>query len=415
MVGSELRFATDEGAVLVHQPHRQDAQRSRVHCTVSGAAFDLWRLFAAPASPGGAGRPGGLVSLEALEAVQREADFAQRAGRHPNIVRCHGVLVQNEGAVHSKLLLCEPCMFDLATHTASSSSLPSREVSDLGQELAFGLGQLHNLGILYGGFDASGIFRGHDGLWKLRDFCRAALLPVAASEWRARSHARPQEAPPEARGSTDDALKPEADVWMLGSFLSSLVSGLPQGTVALAIAPQQLVDAAVARLCLLLQWLMAEAPEERPCAGEAAALLGALTFTPPQEILAEMPLREQRRVCSMAVAAARQHAVDLAVAPSDIADIAELPLERLRVLGEEINQILDNCGMDVAFRPDNAPELEAQAVPTPCAGFRQKPADIADASTNASGMSDEISESKLASPSKSAPKKEDSTDLLGLT
>ena len=44
-----------------------------------------------------------------------------------------------------------------------------------------------------------------------------------------------------------------------------------------------------------------------------------------------MPLREQRRVCSMAVAAARQRAVDLAVAqPSDIADIAELPLERRR-------------------------------------------------------------------------------------
>ena len=45
-----------------------------------------------------------------------------------------------------------------------------------------------------------------------------------------------------------------------------------------------------------------------------------------------MPLREQRRVCSMAVAAARQRAVDLAVAqPSvSIADIAELPLERCR-------------------------------------------------------------------------------------
>ena len=26
-----------------------------------------------------------------------------------------------------------------------------------------------------------------------------------------------------------------------------------------------------------------QAPEERPCAGEAAALLGALAFTPPQE------------------------------------------------------------------------------------------------------------------------------------
>lgn len=27
MVGSELRFATDEGAVLVHQPHRQEGTR----------------------------------------------------------------------------------------------------------------------------------------------------------------------------------------------------------------------------------------------------------------------------------------------------------------------------------------------------------------------------------------------------
>ena len=34
-----------------------------------------------------------------------------------------------------------------------------------------------------------------------------------------------------------------------------------------------------------------------------------------------------------------------------------------------INQILANCGMDVAFRPDNSPELAAQAVPPPCAGL----------------------------------------------
>eukprot|EP00438_Fugacium_kawagutii_P030508 Skav213636 [mRNA] locus=scaffold2012:98974:110623:+ [translate_table: standard] len=39
-----------------------------------------------------------------------------------------------------------------------------------------------------------------------------------------------------------------------------------------------------------------------------------------------MPLREQRRVRSIALAAARQHAVDLAFAPEDL---AELPLERL--------------------------------------------------------------------------------------
>ena len=41
-----------------------------------------------------------------------------------------------------------------------------------------------------------------------------------------------------------------------------------------------------------------------------------------------MPWREQRRVCSIAVAAARQRAVDLAVA--EPWDIAELSLERRR-------------------------------------------------------------------------------------
>lgn len=47
-------------------------------------------------------------------------------------------------------------------------------------------------------FFLSFLSEGNDGLWKLRDFCRAALLPVAASEWRGRTRARPQEAPPEA-------------------------------------------------------------------------------------------------------------------------------------------------------------------------------------------------------------------------
>lgn len=40
----------------------------------AGAAFDIRRLCASP------GSSSGLVSLEALEAVQREADFAERAG-----------------------------------------------------------------------------------------------------------------------------------------------------------------------------------------------------------------------------------------------------------------------------------------------------------------------------------------------
>jgi hypothetical protein len=62
----------------------------------AGAAFDLWRLSAAP--PGG-GRTAGLVSLEALEAVQRKADFAQRAGAFFLIVT-----YWNPPAMHCKSL-----------------------------------------------------------------------------------------------------------------------------------------------------------------------------------------------------------------------------------------------------------------------------------------------------------------------
>ncbi|CAJ1427192.1 unnamed protein product, partial [Effrenium voratum] len=162
----------------------------------------------------------------ALEAVQREVDFAQRAGRHPNVVRCHGVLVQNEGTMHSQLLLCEPCVTDLAAHIAGG--LAVREASDVGQQLAFGLGHLHSHGILYGGFDAAGVLRGGDGLWKLGSFGRCALLPVAASEWLERREGE-MSTPPEARSSTDDALKPEADVWLLGAFLGFLLSARPSG------------------------------------------------------------------------------------------------------------------------------------------------------------------------------------------
>ena len=34
-----------------------------------------------------------------------------------------------------------------------------------------------------------------------------------------------------------------------------------------------------------------------------------------------------------------------------------------------INQILDNCGLDAAFKLDDAPEPESEAVPAPCAGL----------------------------------------------
>ncbi|CAE7790286.1 unnamed protein product [Symbiodinium sp. KB8] len=310
--GSELRFGTSEGSIRVREESR-GPRGSRARCSVSGSEYDLRRLVARPTAVSG------HVSLEALESVQREAELSERAGKHPNIVRCHGILVQNVGAAHCQLLLCEPCASDLSQHVASKGgTLLAGELADLGQQLAMGLSHLHCLGMLYGSLAASGVLRGSlDGLWKLGDFSRAAALPVAASEWRSRSGAKPCEAPPEARGSTDDALKPEADVWLLASLVLATLCAAKPGDAFFALAPERLLDSAVARVWLLLQWLLAEAPEGRPSASEAAALLGTATLTPPQvslmarltrltaselplraeELLFEMPSRERRRCC----------------------------------------------------------------------------------------------------------------------
>jgi len=229
------------------------------------------------------------------------------------------------------------------------------EVADLGQQLAFGLGHLHSLGIMCGGITTSGVFRGlRDGFWKLADFSRAAVLPVAASEWRERCRARPQESPPEARGCTDDAMKPEADVWLLAALLSALLCGAGTAVSGVpAVAPQRLTDPGVARLWLLLNWLLADGPECRPCAGEAAALLGAVLHTPPSELLDEMPVLERRRCRGVAIAAARQLAVDLVVS-ANVSNrfawrYAEMSLECLRKEISDTSQIdliLENCGIE---------------------------------------------------------------------
>eukprot|EP00440_Ansanella_granifera_P026628 gb/GFBE01028921.1/.p1 GENE.gb/GFBE01028921.1/~~gb/GFBE01028921.1/.p1 ORF type:complete len:483 (+),score=89.02 gb/GFBE01028921.1/:1-1449(+) len=362
----ELRFPTAEGLIVVReelplQHARGTARRAR--CTTSGAEYDLRRLRVGA-------EEGGLVALEALEAVDREADLAGRAGSHPNVVCCHGVLVQNAGATHSRLLLCDPCTMDLASYMAElGSDLPVGEVADLGQQLAFGLGHLHSLGILCGGITPPGVLRGlRDGFWKLADFSRAAVLPVAASEWRDRCRARPQEAPPEARSHTDDAVKPEADVWLLAALLSALLCGA--GSVGVpAVPPRRLTDPGVSRLWLLLHWLLAEGPECRPCAGESAALLGAVLHTPPLELLDEMPARQRRRCRGVALAAARQLAVDLAVEASSGGNrawrLAELSLERLREElrdSSQVDLLLENCGFDPSsiLEADDAGDHEAE-------------------------------------------------------
>ncbi|CAE8647546.1 unnamed protein product [Polarella glacialis] len=429
-LSEELRFPTADGLVVVREEsqlqHFQGSV-SRARCTTSGIEFDLRRLRVGA-------EEGGLVTLEAFEAVDREADLVVRAGSHSNVVRCHGVLVQNVGGTHSRLLLCDACSEDLAAHLANrpGGELSAGEVADLGQQLAFGLAHLHSLGILCGSLAPAGVLRGtRDGLWKLADLRRAAVLPVAASEWRERCMAKPQA---RGRGRSDDALKPEADVWLLGSTLSAVLFGGgsssssgtgSSGSSAIdgvpAVPPHRLTDPGSARLWLLLHWLLAEDPESRPCAGESAALLGAVVHTPPQELLEEMPRRQRQRCRNAAMAAARQLAVDLAVSAPAVPgsptgrrhssrawQLAELPLKSLREELDDpslVDLLCANCGLDPEAGAEDGLEGEgglegsaaADAAAVTAAGEIARAAAVkqdqrsSDLSTNASSSSEDSS------------------------
>jgi len=369
------RFPTAEGLVSIREEtavaHYGEAG-TRVRGDVSGKEYDLRRLRVGTAS-------GGLVALAALEAVVNEVEMATDAGNHQHVVRCHASLVENAGGMHTRLLLLEPCCQTLEMFVSEcGGSLPSADVTHIGQQLAFGMGHLHSNGLLYGSSSQSGIFRGCDGMWKLGDFSCGARPPVSSAHWRERNSAgRPLGAlPPEARSHCKDAVvSMEADVWLLGFLLASVLLGSIGGSVVAADAiggsmlvatPDFLSEAFQARVWLLLHWLLAEATNDRPKANEAAALLSTVKFAAPEELLEEMPQDARIHCHKAAVAAARQLAMDEAVAAahgsservSVMCRYSNMSFEEMRELLSDtsrVNQICECCGIDSNFSEDPLP------------------------------------------------------------
>uniref|UniRef100_A0A7S4QGR4 Protein kinase domain-containing protein n=1 Tax=Alexandrium monilatum TaxID=311494 RepID=A0A7S4QGR4_9DINO len=366
-VGNEYRFPSDQGLIVVHEegPAGRSGSSTRARCTTSGKEYDLRRLRAGADA-------GGLVTLEALEALEREAKLARKAGVHPHALRCHSALIENVGGSHCRLLLCDPCSTDLGAHLkAHDDKLRPSEIVQVGQHLAFGLGHLHSLSILFGSMMPAGIVRGHDGLWKLGGFHRSAELPLTALEWRNQcvgaecAFGSLDEVPPEARVFSDADMWPEADVWLLGHLLAvmllkeaggAVTHGAEKGSTVLSAPTTALEEPLVARMWVLLHWLLASEPSDRPNANESAALVSTVGEARPEEILEEMPPYARRHCTSVAVAAARQLAVDEAVraaADTDEHDrlvrcLAGLPLSKLRKEipdTSRVDRLCDNCGV----------------------------------------------------------------------
>lgn len=341
-------------------------EQAGVHraCEVStGEEFDLRRLRAAAEA-------GGMVSLGLLEAMELEVEIMGSIGPHVHVTRCHGSLTENVGFSHSRLLLCDPCVGDLAAHLAAGEGkpLPITETTDLGQQLAFGLSHLHNMGILCGsGLVATGVLRGKDGFWKLGDFSGSGRLPMYASVWIFKEN-RP--APPEARKSDDSELTAAADVWMVGHLLaqmalrgSAATSAEDGGDDVPMLAPSALLEPLVARLWVLLHWLLSGVAKQRPGAGDFAALLGALQYMEAHEILQDMPKAVRERVFATGTAAARNLALEAAIAntpknsstsrdmlidrlaSASLAEVREALADAALADADEIEQLCRNCGI----------------------------------------------------------------------
>mmetsp|Transcript_17898 Transcript_17898/g.56397 ORF Transcript_17898/g.56397 Transcript_17898/m.56397 type:complete len:392 (-) Transcript_17898:147-1322(-) len=361
-VGSDYRFPSNQGLIIVREegPVGHLGVTSRARCTTSGREYELRRLRAGA-------KTGGLVTLGALEALEREATLAMKAGRHSHTLRCYATLIENIGGMHCRLLLCNPCSTDLDAHLrANDAGLQPCEVAEIGQQLAFGLGHLHSLGVLFGSMSPAGIVRGHDGLWKLGGFQRSAELPITSLEWRnqCRGAGVPvddalDEAPPEARGSGDKEIWPEADVWLLGHILAVLLlkeagavaPGPEKGSAVLRAPTAALQEPLAAHLWLLLHWLLATEPSDRPNANESAALISTVGQSHPEEMLEEMPLYARQHCTSIAMAAARQLAMDEADTAGHDRIVCRLAGLSLRELRKElpdasrVDLLCGNCGV----------------------------------------------------------------------
>jgi len=231
---------------------------------------------------------------------------------------------------------------------------------------------------------------GHDGAWKLADFSHSTELPVSLAEWRdqcagVQAHDTPDRVPPETLGAGTTMLELEMDVWLLGYFLAGLffhgsakgnvASGIERNSLVLAAAPISLLEPTLAKLWLFLHWLLAAEPGERPKANEAAALVCTLYDESPCEFLGEMPPYIERHCRSAATAAARQLAIDDALAlAADPAEhdrlarrLTDLSLGQL--CGEladpsRVHRLCHYCGLELGVRPGDP---DGHGVPRGCA------------------------------------------------
>jgi len=388
-----LRFPSEQGLITVREESRlthAGGAATRARCTAgSGREFDVHRLRLAP--KGGAG----FVTLADLEALTLEVEMMREAGEHPNVQRCFASLVENEGGVHCRVLLCDPCTGSLRCALAAQGgvALPLNSAVDVGKQLALGLGHLHSVSILYGGLRPEGILRGQDGCWKLADFSRSVRMPLTLGDWRELNptvfaKGAGQSLPPELSDAPEETgIDAVVDVWFLGLLLANLILGKLPGGGTRELGEELLVSASAlersdfAIFWTLLHMPLAAEPTDRPSANEISSVLGAATQMFPTELLEDMPPRVRNRCLRAATMTARQLAVELLVeqaAPDILERAASQSLRELVALLPDairVETLCANFGFSPSALPRLTNETEAQKPDlSPAAAHDEAPA-----------------------------------------
>jgi AP2-associated kinase len=264
------------------------------------------------------GGKNGFVTLQELEDADAEARLLVQLPPHPNIIRCFGTSIENINTGHVKLMLLEYCDGGtLAEYLGDKAAgdMPDYECLEVMTHMSRALHHLHSqeLPTEHLGITPEHIAWSHtDNQWKLLDFGTCVIKRVANEstdqvetpddEIRdVIKNAVPSIAdrPPEAQDASPYPLSPlEIDIWMLGLVLFQCMfskkpfrfdaeSGLKQ---ILDVPGWAAMTPAGGKLCILLHWMLAPNPRNRPSAFKLTSMLDKWGKLKPLSIVGQAPM-----------------------------------------------------------------------------------------------------------------------------
>lgn len=287
-IGDRLTFKTSDGKreIVELGPVGISPNITKVRCTATNDEFIMKRIEMSMQcdSSHGAGRGNpGLVSMEALEALAQRSDLIASLPQIPNLVKCHGVQADNHGKVPAKVVLMELCGESLKD-IMGQEGMKSDDLLHVFRDVAEGLLCLHtaDLGaVVHGSLEPEHIFRDlKSGVWKLGSY-----------------------------GAVTRSSETASDIWQLGVLLLTVLFGSTAFSICKGTSVDEVRDLIVSslpfgrpcsnmegRLLVMIHWMLAAEPSQRPTAEQVVIALGKLGELPAPALALALPAQDRKSV-----------------------------------------------------------------------------------------------------------------------